>query len=153
MRLFAASGAEDASARGINLQNEILAAKLGAKIGEVEESMTAATPDAIPEAYENQFLVSRLWKGLKGEALAVRHSLLPLPKHKFSIFAQGRTGSALLTDTLDTHSRIRCEGELLRQPRLFPVLFIENKARASGAEYFGFHVNAISFRNGNGSGV
>lgn len=56
------------------------------------------------------------------------------------IFAQGRTGSTLLTSSLDSHPQIRCADEVLRRPRLFPVRFIENRARGADSPCFGFHV-------------
>ena len=94
----------------------------------------------IPEAYENQPLRARLVPGLKGELKAVRHRLRPLPPKRFFIFAQGRSGSTLLTSSLDSHPDIRCLDEILAQPRLRPISFVENVGRGSHASCFGFHV-------------
>ena len=94
----------------------------------------------IPEAYENQPLRARLAPGLKAELKAMRHRLRPLPHKRFFIFAQGRSGSTLLTSSLDSHPDIRCLDEILAQPRLRPINFVENVGRGSRASCFGFHV-------------
>jgi LPS sulfotransferase NodH len=59
---------------------------------------------------------------------------------RFCIFAQGRTGSTLLTSLLDSHPEVRCRDEILRRPRLFPLAFACNMARGTGRRAFGFHV-------------
>ncbi|MBT51978.1 MAG: hypothetical protein CMF72_00890 [Mameliella sp.] len=94
----------------------------------------------IPEAYEDRPFYSRLVKGAREEvkiALKARH--LP-PARKFVIFAQGRTGSTLLTSTLNSHPLIRCDDEILIVPRARPLSFIEMSARVAPAEAYGFHV-------------
>ena len=78
--------------------------------------------------------------GLRNELKTARHLFRPRPPVRFVIFAQGRTGSTLLTSTLDTHPQITCRDEILGLPRALPHQFVENAARGSGAEAFGFHV-------------
>jgi LPS sulfotransferase NodH len=77
--------------------------------------------------------------GFLQEALAFRHRPRPLPT-RFVVLAQGRSGSTLLATLLDSHSMIRCEGELLELPRVGPVTFVENRARGGRHPVFGFHV-------------
>lgn len=94
----------------------------------------------IPEAYEQRPYFKRLVKGAIQEskiALRTHHSE---PPSKFVIFAQGRTGSTLLTSTLDTHPKVRCEDEILIVPRVRPMSFVENCARIADVSAFGFHV-------------
>lgn len=94
----------------------------------------------IPEAYEDRPFYSRLVKGAREEvrvALQARH---PAPARKFVIFAQGRTGSTLLTSTLNSHPSIRCDDEILIVPRARPLSFIEMSARLAPTTAYGFHV-------------
>lgn len=96
----------------------------------------------IPEEYEHLgFLSRRLVYGLFDEArTALRANSKPEPKKKFLIFAQGRTGSTLLADTLNSHPQIFCDREILCNPRVSPLHFPENRARTSSVEVFGFRV-------------
>lgn len=94
----------------------------------------------IPEGYENKPLSERLLPGLKGELKALRHFSGTLPPCRFLVFAQGRSGSTLLTSSLDSHPHVRCLDEILRQPRLRPIAFAENLARSANTIGFGFHV-------------
>ena len=91
------------------------------------------------EAYENRG-PARLWaEGLVGELKSFRRAVLPRPPRRFCIFAQGRTGSTLLTSLLDSHPDIRCEDEILRRPRLAPLRFLDRESRGREAA-FGFHL-------------
>lgn len=92
------------------------------------------------EAYENRPIGRMIRIGLRNELKTALHSLHPSPAIRFVIFAQGRTGSTLLTSTLDNHPQITCQDEILSTPRAFPIRFVENAARASAAHCFGFHV-------------
>jgi hypothetical protein len=94
----------------------------------------------VPEVYEHLPVGRMLFLGLRGELKIVHHAWRALPKTRFVIFAQGRTGSTLMTSTLDRHSAICCHDEILCLPRAFPLPFIANTARASAAPCFGFHV-------------
>lgn len=96
--------------------------------------------EGLIESYENRPVNRMIRAGLRNELKTARHALRPLPPIRFLIFAQGRTGSTLLTSTLDTHPDITCKDEILGQPRAFPIRFVENAARSSGARCFGFHV-------------
>jgi LPS sulfotransferase NodH len=85
----------------------------------------------------------RLWaEGLGGEAKTALQALRVrgAPAHRFVIFAQGRTGSTLLTSLLDSHPDIRCADEILRRPRLDPVRHVERAARTTSGSAYGFHV-------------
>lgn len=96
--------------------------------------------EGLPEAYEHRPIGRMIRAGLRNELKTARYALRPRPPVRFVIFAQGRTGSTLLTSTLDTHSQITCHDEILGQPRAMPQRFVENAARGSGARAFGFHV-------------
>jgi len=96
--------------------------------------------EGLIEAYENRPAGRMIRAGLRNELKIARYALRPRPPVRFVIFAQGRTGSTLLTSTLDTHPQIACRDEILGLPRAMPLRFVENAARASGAKAFGFHV-------------
>lgn len=92
------------------------------------------------EAYENRPIGRMIYKGLRNELKMAFNVMRPLPANRFIIFAQGRTGSTLLTSTLDSHPEITCLDEILGSPRALPIPFIANAARASRDKCFGFHV-------------
>ena len=75
---------------------------------------------------------------------AVIHAagLLPGPRiGRLCIFTSGRTGSELLVDLLDSHPRMRCEGEILRNPQGDAVRFVRGRVRVAafrGNEAYGF---------------
>mgnify|MGYP002152215259 CR=1 FL=1 len=69
---------------------------------------------------------------------------------RFIIFAQGRTGSTLLTRTLNTHPEICCHDEILSTPKLMPVNFLERSAQRSNTQAFGFHVKIYQLRYSQG---
>lgn len=64
------------------------------------------------------------------------------PVKKFVIFAQGRTGSTLLIDLLDSHPQIHCDGEILDTRRRFLLrFFLEAKSgRWRRKKTYGFSV-------------
>lgn len=91
------------------------------------------------ERYEDRG-PARLWiEGLTGELLSLKRAHLPVPAKRFCIFAQGRTGSTLLTTLLDSHPDIRCEDEILRRPRLMPLRYLDRASRGP-QQAFGFHL-------------
>jgi LPS sulfotransferase NodH len=96
--------------------------------------------EGLTEAYEARPIGRMIWAGLRNELKTVRHALRARPAVRFVIFAQGRTGSTLLTSTLDTHPHVICHDEILGLPRALPHQFVANAARGSGAQAFGFHV-------------
>ena len=87
----------------------------------------------LTEAYEHRPIGRMIRAGLRNELKTARHALRPRPPVRFVIFAQGRTGSTLLTSTLDTHPQIACRDEILGLPRAMPRRFVETAARGSGA--------------------
>ena len=94
----------------------------------------------VPEVYEQRPYLSRFIKGAWQELKFSLNQRHPEPRRKFMILAQGRTGSTLLTSTLDRHPNIHCDDEILIVPRAFPRRFIEIASRQNPAEAFGFHV-------------
>jgi LPS sulfotransferase NodH len=74
-------------------------------------------------------------------AVAYTASLIPLPRTapRFVIFAQGRTGSSLLADLLNSHYAIRCEHEILGRRRVEPARYVEGRGRLFRSAY-GFKV-------------
>lgn len=62
------------------------------------------------------------------------------PVRKFIIFGQGRTGSTLLVDLLNSSPEIHCDGEILIERVQFPKLFIAGRSRLSGRSTYGFKV-------------
>ncbi len=83
----------------------------------------------------------------RSEILLYLKALLCLPRHdikKFVIFAQGRTGSSLLTDLLNNHPNIKCDREILNVAhegkKLFPAFYVKSKAKTSKEDIYGFKV-------------
>lgn len=74
------------------------------------------------------------------------------PAVRFVILGQGRSGSTLLTSSLDSHPEIRCADEILRFPRLAPLNYVERDGRRVSARAFGFHVKPTQLRNVQGLG-
>jgi len=72
---------------------------------------------------------------------------LPRPRTKFIIFAQGRSGSTLLVDLLNSHPDIHCDDEILNVKAYHKIRFIKLyiKARSmvtklNKKSVYGFHV-------------
>lgn len=59
---------------------------------------------------------------------------------KFIIFGQGRSGSTLLVDLLNSSPDVRCEDEILRFVRRLPTLYVKGRAARADAPVFGFHL-------------
>lgn len=51
---------------------------------------------------------------------------------RFVVVCGWRTGSDLLCDLLDSLADVRCQGELLRQPRRWPVAYLNGRAALGG---------------------
>src|SRR5680860_1722807 len=68
--------------------------------------------EGLIEAYEDRPVGRMVRAGLRNELRVTRHA----------------------------YSQIACKDEIVCLPRAFPIRFVENAARASGAETFGFHV-------------
>ena len=94
----------------------------------------------LPETYDRRQFFGRLRRGILEELAIRRYASADLPENRFLLFAQGRSGSTLVTNTLDQHSQIHCEDEILRTPRLAPIRYAENRARRNQGLGFGFHV-------------
>ncbi len=72
-------------------------------------------------------------------------------KSRFFVFAQGRTGSTLLTDLLDSHSQIFCHEEIFGDhnigPILFPSRYTDGFAKSVDSSIYGFHVKVYQLKN------
>lgn len=86
--------------------------------------------------------IARRWpRGLYHEVQAyLRRPPAARPRTRFVIFGQGRTGSTLLQRLLDAHPAIECRGEILYDPVLRPVAYVERRSRLTSHEVFGFKV-------------
>jgi len=58
----------------------------------------------------------------------------------FVIFAQGRTGSTLLVDLMNSHKGVHCDGEILGKPVRFPYAWVDAHRRRWPDRYYGFKV-------------
>jgi hypothetical protein len=95
---------------------------------------------ARPERYDERSRLRLLVDGVGREAMALAWRRRPAPPVRFVIYASGRTGSTLLTSSLDSHPRIRCADEILNRPLLDPVGYCDAHSRRDAAEAFGCHV-------------
>ncbi|WP_353930089.1 hypothetical protein WJM97_17570 [Okeanomitos corallinicola TIOX110] len=59
---------------------------------------------------------------------------------KFVIFSQGRTGSTLLCDLLNSHPKLHCDREILYDHVFFPNSYINGKSKNSSKSIYGFKV-------------
>ncbi len=66
--------------------------------------------------------------------------LLPRPQQRFVIFAQGRSGSTLLTELLNSHPRIFCADEILTWHRRYPAVYAKACSVGHRADIYGFKV-------------
>lgn len=68
------------------------------------------------------------------------------PESRALLFGDGRVGSTLLTDLLDSHPDVRCENEILHIPVLRPVAYAEARAAAAGTRAYGFKLLGYQLR-------
>jgi LPS sulfotransferase NodH len=71
------------------------------------------------------------------------------PAQRFVILTTGRTGSELLVSLLNSHPRIACGGELLKEGRAFPNRYVESRAAMAGlrgADAYGWKLLLNQFR-------
>ena len=61
-----------------------------------------------------------------------------MPRTKFVIFAQGRTGSDLLASLLTSHPQVFCDGEILDTRVLLPMTFVKGRCAASTSDAYGY---------------
>ena len=97
-----------------------------------------------------RFWQSRLWRARRAlwfwgyiyEASLWLRSLFRrrTPPIRFVIFGQGRTGSTLLCELLDSHPRIHCDKEILYSPVISPLGLTRRAARLARGEAYGFKV-------------
>ena len=64
----------------------------------------------------------------------------PPTQNRFVIFAQGRTGTWLLTQMLNDHPQVLCDKEILMFPKVAPIRFLEARAKLIGEPTYGCHV-------------
>ncbi len=68
-------------------------------------------------------------------------------KRKFVLFGRGRSGSTLLQTMLDSHSKIDCQGEILRYRTLQPLPYVQNTMHRSTAPVRGFKLLSYQLRD------
>lgn len=56
------------------------------------------------------------------------------------IFAQGRTGTWLMTHFLNAHPAVRCEKEILMFPKYAPIHYLSARSQLSAKAVYGCHV-------------
>ena len=61
----------------------------------------------------------------------------------FLIFAQGRTGSELLVEILNSSPEVRCEGEILERRVAWPTAWAESRRRRERGRVYGFKVKPL----------
>ena len=59
---------------------------------------------------------------------------------KFIIFGQGRSGSTLLVDLLNSHPAIYCDDEILMYKVIFPKTYVKARSVSSKKHVYGFKV-------------
>lgn len=62
------------------------------------------------------------------------------PAHCLLIFAQGRTGTWLLTHFLNAHPAVCCDKEILMFPKVAPFHYMTARSRLSRGKVYGCHV-------------
>lgn len=68
-------------------------------------------------------------------------SLAPVRRpERFVIFGQGRSGSTLLVDLLDSHRDLYCDEELLHHTMRWPEAYVDGKSLFSRARVYGYKV-------------
>lgn len=91
---------------------------------------------------------ANLWGYVLERELAVRARFRHRePATRFLIFAQGRTGSRLLCELLDSHSEIDCDLEMLADPVRDVYGYVRNLALASTRPVYGFKVKSYQLKN------
>jgi hypothetical protein len=72
--------------------------------------------------------------------LAVHLRAGQAPASRFLIFAQGRTGTWLMTHFLNDHPAIQCDKEILMSRKLAPLRYMAARSRLCGGKVYGCHV-------------
>lgn len=77
-----------------------------------------------------------------------------VPSRRFVILTAGRAGSELLVSLLDSHPRIRCASEILKDARVSPNRYVAARAamaRIRGVDAFGWKLVLSHFRAPDGT--
>jgi hypothetical protein len=77
-----------------------------------------------------------------------------VPSHRFVILTAGRAGSELLVSLLDSHPRICCASEILKDARVSPNRYVAARAtmaRIRGMDAFGWKLVLSHFRAPDGT--
>jgi hypothetical protein len=69
-----------------------------------------------------------------------------LPAQRFVVFGAGRCGSTLLVELLGAHPLIHCDGEILRERKIFPQLYVMGRLKSAAAKTYGFKLLAYHIR-------
>jgi hypothetical protein len=87
-------------------------------------SLTARLRRSVPPA----------WRTLASPAVEYAAATIgpPAGLRRFVVVCGWRTGSDLLCDLLDSLADVRCQGELLREPRRWPVAYLNGRAALGG---------------------
>ena len=70
-----------------------------------------------------------------------------LPENKFVIFALGRSGTTFLCDLLNNHSKIHCDGEILKFKAESPYEYVNGRAKLSTLPNYGFKIKSWHVEN------
>jgi LPS sulfotransferase NodH len=76
-----------------------------------------------------------------------RHQAPPV---RFFIFGQGRSGSTLLVDLLNSSSEVYCEGEILERSVPFPAAYVRARSTVSPKPIYGFKVKIYQLTSDQG---
>jgi LPS sulfotransferase NodH len=78
---------------------------------------------------------------------AVHLPNLGRPRPRFVLYGVGRSGSTLLSELLDAHTRIRCDGEILSQPVRFARLHVIVRESRTTVDAYGFKLLCYQARD------
>jgi hypothetical protein len=65
------------------------------------------------------------------------------PKTRFVVFAQGRSGSELLRNLLNSHPEVHCDGEILDHKACFPATVVRGRSVRVKAQVYGFKLKIL----------
>lgn len=74
-------------------------------------------------------------------------SAAEIGKNKFVIFCHGRSGSTLLSNLLNSHPDINCDGEILSRKVFSPSLLIKCRSLISSKKVYGFKLLSYQLRD------
>lgn len=76
--------------------------------------------------------------------------VVPRPERRFVVFAQGRSGSTLLTDLVNSHPDIFCDDEVLTFPRRWPERYVAALSVGQRRPVWGFKVKIYQLTEAQG---